>query len=150
MNNATSTPEFKKILQEVYDSGKYRTSGEVLRESWRLWRRDYGSKILHKTMKNPRQKKITVRCKTCGGIQKGPVCLNCLKANSKTRKNPIAIYNPAGKLLPMSVIEIAYKRTVGEHAGQLFKHRFQDRPKVYGLPDGSIIIKGSRRLWGQV
>jgi len=66
-------------------------------------------------------------------------------------ENPIAVYNPpTGKLLPMAVIEIKYRRTGGEHAGDFFKHHFKVRPKVYGLPDGSILIKGSDRLWGTV
>jgi len=42
MSNAASTPEFKAILDDLYSSGKYRTSGEVLKEAWRVWRRDYG------------------------------------------------------------------------------------------------------------
>jgi len=67
----------------------------------------------------------------------------------RTLKNPIAIYNPPkGKLLPMAVKEIRYKRTGGEYGGELFKHRFKTNPKVFGLPDGSILIKSSERLWG--
>jgi len=55
---------------------------------------------------------------------------------------------PSGKPLPMSIIEIRYQRTGGEYKRDLFKHTFKHRPKVYGLPDGSILIKGSARLWG--
>ena len=66
-------------------------------------------------------------------------------------ENPIAIYNPPGaKPLPMAVIEIRYKRTGGKHSGKFFRHHFKVRPKVFGLPDGSIIIQGSQRLWGTV
>jgi len=69
--------------------------------------------------------------------------------NDSTKNNPIAVYNPpSGKPLPMSIIEIRYQRTGGEYKRDLFKHTFKHRPKVYGLPDGSILIKGSARLWG--
>mgnify|MGYP001450526959 CR=1 FL=1 len=270
--NISQTPEFKKILREVYDSGQAKTSEQAISMARAEYRKKYhgpvtvqqrryaqrksfenpkndfhivfetetgkpiksfqrlpnakkfaarmmakdgvGSYYIQRYSewkKNPRKKKVKGTCKNCGGVMSGPVCLNCLKSN------PIAIYNPAqpythfkrgdivkvgkwglGKIvdsdqlqnnfevelaiggrhwfrsdrlkpvkksdtekpyfgnpakaepLPMAVIEIRYKRTGGEHAGQLFKHNFKVRPKVFGLPDGSILIKGSKALWGTV
>jgi hypothetical protein len=75
--------------------------------------------------------------------------LESAEVSRKDGINPIAIYNPPkGKPLPMAVIEIRYKRTSGDHAGQLFKHHFKVKPRVFGLSDGSILIKGNQRLWG--
>lgn len=263
MSNAASTPEFKKILESLYDSGKYRTSGEVLSEAWRVYRERHGAtspdaqrkcrvcgklqaagethyhgnakgsrqhpgykgkvgelpsefaykgyliKLNHihnlyyiskggvtigstQTRKeaekiidqltgpttNPRKKKRPKpTCKHCGSdsVLHGGVCLHCLK------HNPIAVYNPVemrprikiskrkkrgkigersplkgfkinapGKLLPMSILEIRYQRTGGEYRRELFKHEFKSRPKVYGLPDGSLRIVSSQKLWGTV
>jgi len=40
------------------------------------------------------------------------------------------------------VIEICYKRTIGKHAGEYYKHAFRRHPNLSLLPDGSILIKG--------
>jgi hypothetical protein len=58
--------------------------------------------------------------------------------------------NPStGKLLPMVITEIRYKRSGGEYHNELFKHHFKTKPKAYGLPDGSILLKQQgKRLWG--
>jgi hypothetical protein len=42
MSNAASTPEFRKILQDLYDSKRYRTSGETLKAAWREYHARYG------------------------------------------------------------------------------------------------------------
>lgn len=166
--NAASTPEFRQILRDLVTEG-YRggSSGGMLKEAWKRYRSTYGNKKGLKRTKckicrrlhapgevkhafNPRRKKAKGTCKYCGGIMSGKVCLNCLKNPKRSKKNPIAIYNPpSGKPLPMSLIEMRYRRTGGEYSGELFKHRFKDRPKVYGMPDGSLLIKGSTRLWGE-
>lgn len=42
MSNAASTPEFKRILTDLYDSDRYKTSGEVLSAAWEEYRKRYG------------------------------------------------------------------------------------------------------------
>lgn len=60
-----SSPEFKRILEDLYASGKYKRSDEVLREAWRIWRKDYGPEssleqkrryAYRKTFENPKVK----------------------------------------------------------------------------------------------
>ncbi len=180
MANPASTPEFKLILKDEYDSGRHKTSGQALQAAWKEYRRQYGRGVMPPESgayrSNARRKKRRKSCKNCGGLMSGDVCLNCLK------QNPIAVYNPVemrprlrvskrkhqaklrprsplkgfrvniprGQLLPMSIIEIRYQRTGGEYHRELFKHDFNARPKVYGLPDGSLLLKSNKRLWGTV
>jgi len=138
--NAASTPEFKQILKDEYGSGRHKTSGEVLSAAWRIWKRDYGVEsspeqkkryAYRKSFENPRKKKAVVK------------------------KNPIAIYNPQkheATILPMTKVELSYRRSTGEFRGKWFKHDFKSSVVVLGLPDGSIQIKSmnGKRLWGTV
>lgn len=70
---------------------------------------------------------------------------------SLKRKNPIAVFNPKGTILPASDIEIRYKRTSGAYAGEWFKHPFKSPVKMIGLSDGSVLIKSEsgEKLWGR-
>jgi hypothetical protein len=76
------------------------------------------------------------------------------EANPRRRKrNPVAVYNPkAGKKLPVSQVEIRYKRTDGRYNGKYFRHPFASSVSLYGLSDGSIKIKSNsgKKLWGTV
>jgi hypothetical protein len=255
MSNAASTPEFRRILQDLYDSGKYRTSGEVLREAWNEYRRSYGLKTpslrfapsrgrVTYSARNPRKKKPHKSCPTCDGQMSGDICLTCLKTNPiailedrkgklykypvkrgqfktplelervaslyhgqdlsfvrsenpgkryrhastprqrrfmgaelrrkragkrtvtgmsekqlrefarkpRRRKNPIAVYNPRTRLtrLPASQVEIRYKRTGGQYAGKWFKHEFKSSIGIYGMSDGSVLLRSlsGKKLWG--
>lgn len=159
--NAASTPEFRQILRDLVTEGyKGGSSGGMLKEAWKRYRATYGNK------KGLRRAK----CRTCGRIhapgevkhfhnprKKKPgslVCKHCGTHDVKkprSFKNPIAIYNPPrGEKLPMAVIEIRYLRTGGQYSRELFKHKFKanNRPMVYGLPDGSVLLKGKNKLWG--
>jgi hypothetical protein len=76
------------------------------------------------------------------------------EANPRKRKrNPVAVYNPkSGKKLPVSQVEIRYKRTDGRYNGKYFRHPFASSVSLYGLSDGSIKIKSNsgKKLWGTV
>ncbi len=73
MSNAASTPEFKRILQDLYDSGRFHTSGDVLKEAWRVYRERHGQSgsvqqrryAMRKTLWNPTSRG-TKRCIVCG------------------------------------------------------------------------------------
>ena len=105
MANAASTPEFKAILNHLYGSGKYRTSGEVLSEAWRVWRRDYGVEsspeqkkraAIKASFRNPSRKRKGFRllspqpCDVCGqlvSIRDGEPKL-CSVCKKSLKKNP--------------------------------------------------------------
>lgn len=67
------------------------------------------------------------------------------------RKNPIAVYNPPGKKLPMRNVEIRYLRAGGEHKGQWFSHKYENTVDVIGLENGNVLLrsKSRKRLWGK-
>lgn len=192
MSNAASTPEFRAILQSLYDSGQYRTSGEVLREAWAEYRRKYGdyppsritrrfaaprgrttysSKNLPRTKvrglssrkKKTRHKRQKTSkygftyVKVSGKPYRIPLTRKQWLASQKRRGwpteiNPIAVYNPKARLtkLPASQIEIRYKRTGGKYAGKWFKHEFKSSIGIYGMSDGSVLLKSlsGKKLWG--
>lgn len=60
--------------------------------------------------------------------------------------------NPTGKILPMKNVEIRYQRADGQYVRQWFKHFFESSVTVYGLEDGSVLIKSKsgKKLWGTV
>lgn len=68
------------------------------------------------------------------------------------KKNPIAVYNPPRKKLPIANVEIRYQRAGGQYRGEWFKHPFRNSVDVFGLGDGSILIKSKNgvKLWGTV
>ena len=238
MNNAASTPEFRWILQELYKSGRYKSSGEVLSKAWKVYRarqhqpesvqqRRYAMRKTAEGM-NPR-KPIVWRYGKKGHAKRSTLLqyqkeeqetpeityvdgkLSWLKSHGLTswaienprppawrragkkksryipekvrrahfekafperdfdkfvhrfddekprkrrRKNPIAVYNPKRRLtkLPATQIEMRYKRTNGKYAGKFFKHSFKGGASLFGMPDGSLLLKSSsgRKLWGTV
>jgi hypothetical protein len=173
MNNAASTPEFKRILKAVYHSGKVKTSGEALSEAWRVYRKQYPEGAQYHERSGPEQRKratikatfrnpreMRPRIKVSKRKRRGKLGarspLKGYKINrqrrSKIPKNPIAIYNPrSGTKLPASNIEIRYRRVGGEYNGQWFRHPYKSASLV-GLPDGNVLIKSNsgKRLWGSV
>ncbi len=169
MSNASTTPEFRKVLQGLYSAYPHWKSGDVLREAWKEYKERHGKLgpsgttqrkryAMRKTAAgmNPRKKKPRRSCPGCGGLISGKVCLTCLKnpRRKKQRKNPIAVYNPRVRLikLPTSQVEIRYKRTGGEYAGKWFKHEFKSSIGIYGMSDGSVLLKSlsGKKLWGTV
>ena len=76
------------------------------------------------------------------------------RSQKKTRKNPIAIYNPPGKqklLYGRAYIPVIRGvKTNGKYAGERYEHKFsKNEVSIYGNPDGSLIIKSNNdlRLW---
>ena len=66
------------------------------------------------------------------------------------RRNPLMLVNPRGlprvvATLPASQLEVRYRRH-GAHAGD-YRHTFKRGVKVYGLADGSVLIRGTKPAW---
>ena len=64
--------------------------------------------------------------------------------------NPLMLVNPRGlprvvATLPASQLEVRYRRH-GAHAGD-YRHTFKRGVKVYGLADGSVLIRGTKPAW---
>ena len=70
--------------------------------------------------------------------------------NLTTRKKNPRIRS--GQQFPATDIELRYRRTSGQYAGELFKHKFGSKVELIGLPDGSIQIRSfkGKRLYGPV
>lgn len=70
----------------------------------------------------------------------------------KTKKNPIAIYNPPAPKVVGTIynkaIEIRAKKTGSDLAGK-YKHVFGKNVKILGLDNGDVVIHhtGGKRLW---
>ena len=67
-----------------------------------------------------------------------------------SRFNPLMLVNPRGlprvvATLPASQLEVRYRRH-GAHAGD-YRHTFKRGVKVYGLADGSVLIRGAKPAW---
>lgn len=166
MSNAASTPEFKKILESLYSSGQYTSSGDVLREAWKEYKSRHGQLGPSGSV----QRKRYAMRKTAMGMNPRQ------QIGSRRHKNPIAVYNPTKKRkkrkprthglmaramapfrnprltkLPATNIEIRYQRTGGEYRGKWFKHTFKSTASLFGMPDGSLLLKSSgRKLWGTI
>jgi len=64
-------------------------------------------------------------------------------------RNPIAVYNPRrAVVLPATNIAMTYRRTGGEYKGENFEHRFGSHARCLLLPDGSVLLKSRKKLWG--
>ena len=66
------------------------------------------------------------------------------------QRNPLMLVNPRGlprvvATLPASQLEVRYRRH-GTHAGD-YRHTFKRGVKVYGLADGSVLIRGTKPAW---
>lgn len=58
-------------------------------------------------------------------------------------KNPPAarLTNPIGQKLPATDIQVLYKRTSGEYAGELFKHSFGKTVEMLAMPNGTVVLR---------
>lgn len=70
------------------------------------------------------------------------------------KKNPIAVYNPVryqGEPIPATQIEIRYRRTDGQYAGQWFRHAYGRTARLIGMSNGNVLISSAngKRLWGK-
>lgn len=69
------------------------------------------------------------------------------------RKHKIIMDNPPGKPIEIYNNILAIEAAKGDSSlwpGEKFRHNFSSkkgRAKVFGMPDGSIVIKGKKKLW---
>lgn len=71
----------------------------------------------------------------------------------KTRKNPIAFYNPAvDQLIYGRVLEIRAVKTSGPHRGERYSHKFGPHVQAVGLSNGWVLLKSTdgARLWKNI
>jgi hypothetical protein len=66
------------------------------------------------------------------------------KKQAPSRRNPA---QGATKIYDACLAVIGLKGAKSNFPRTKFIHKFKDRPSIYGLGDGSILIKGKKPLW---
>lgn len=102
---------------------------------------------MHGYRKNPGLLKIARRVIT----RRNPHCGNPMLANAQKRIDRL-LRNPptrGGTVIydRIEAIEAKKGRSSPRWAGEKFRHKFKPGAKVIGMPDGSLVIKGPKRLW---
>lgn len=129
---------------------------DAMREAWRVYKgTGPGMSRTQQPQKylNPsKQTKCPVCRSLCAPGEKYHPGCKPPRRLKVVRKNPIAVYNPSRTPLPLKNVTISYQRANGEYRNQWFKHAFKSSVFVFGLSDGSILIKskGGKKLWGTV
>lgn len=52
--------------------------------------------------------------------------------------------NPRPVEIYRNVVAVVAQKGSGRNAGKVFEHRYTSKPRMYGLPDGSVLITHRR------